>query len=299
MAIPTKSYETIFEEYSAAIDWMQVLGVKISPSRTSHYKKIVEHCKNTYKTASTEEIKKIYPDFVSAMFEIHDFMDIYNAFKNVPPEQLTSIVDKLHKAVRGPRNAADELHSSAAARNFLFEVVVAARANRPDRAMKAILSAKSDSGINFEDKNYWVECKRITSPDKVESNVRKASSQLERILKKQVGTGHRGIVALDVTKIINPKNNIYVSKNDSELLNSVDRLMDKFIKEYSPTWQKVYKRRDKKIVGTIVRLAFMASSEARNILVHTSQWGFNPRLEISKSNDQTLRHLVATLKEAQ
>jgi len=114
-----------------------------------------------------------------------------------------------------------------------------------------------------------------------------------------VGSGHRGIVALDVTKIVNPKSNIYVSANDSELLGSVDRLIDNFIKENSPIWQRIYRRRDKKIVGTIVRFAFLASSKARNILVHSSQWGLNPRLENSNRNDLVLRHLAATLKNTQ
>lgn len=135
----------------------------------------------------------------------------------------------------------------------------------------------------------------VTTVDRIESNARKASSQLETILAGEVGSGHRGIVALDVSKILNRGDKIFVTRNDDELLVSVDRIMDRFIKERSNIWQRVYERRHRKIIGTIIRFSFMASSEARNLLVHASQWAMNPRLGVATSDEQTQRQLVATL----
>lgn len=295
MNIPTESFEAIFTQYSAAITWMRNMGVKIGPGRTSHYEKIVGYWKDAYKTASTEEGKKIFPDFVSSMYEIYDFVSIYSALKEVPNDQLTSIAEKLQKAVNGPVNAAEETPDSTIARNFLFEATVAARAYRPDKGVTAILDAKSDTGISIDGKKIWVECKRITTTNKIESNARKASSQLEVILNRQMGSGHRGIVALDISKILNAGDKIFVSENDTALMSSVDRMMDQFMKEFSHLWQKVYTRRSRKIIGTIVRFAFMSSSEARNILVHTQQWALNPRLGVSASDDEIQRRLVSSL----
>lgn len=274
---------------------MKNIGVKIGPGRTSHYEKIVGYWKDAYKTASAEEGKKIFPDFVSSMFEIYDFVSVYSALKEVPNNQLKSIAEKLQKAVNGPVNAAEETSDSTTARNFLFEATVAAKAYHPDKGVATILDAKSDTGISIDGKKIWVECKRITTINKIESNARKASSQLEDILKKQVGSGHRGIVAFDISKILNSGDKIYVSENDSALMNSVDRMMDQFMKEFSHIWQKVYTRRNRKIIGTIVRFAFMSSSEARNILVHTQQWALNPRLGVSASDDEIQRRLVSSL----
>ena len=110
-----------------------------------------------------------------------------------------------------------------------------------------------------------------------------------------MGSGHRGIVALDVSKILNRGDKIFVTRNDNELLASVDRTMDQFIEEHSHIWQRVYERRHKKIIGTIIRFSFMASSEARSLLVHASQWAMNPRLGVATSDDQVQRHLAATL----
>ena len=158
MSIPTETYEAVFEQYSAAIQWMDALGIKLSPGRTSHYERVVRHWKDGYNTASAAEAREIFPDFVSSMFEIFDFVSIHKAFQDVQSDQLTSIVEKLRKGVNGPINAADETSESTAARNFLFEATVAAKAHRPDRGVEAILDAKSDTGIRINGKKIWIEC---------------------------------------------------------------------------------------------------------------------------------------------
>ncbi|HND36691.1 MAG TPA: hypothetical protein PKZ49_08760, partial [Nitrosomonas sp.] len=294
MSIPTETYEAVFEQYSAAMRWMTELGIKLNPGRTSHYEKIVGHWKDAYKTATTDERRQTFPDFISSMFEVFDFVSIYKAFESVPVHQLTSIVEKLQKGVNGPINAADERPDSTVARNFLFEVAVAAKAYRPDKGIETILDARSDTGISLSGKKLWVECKRVTTIDKIESNVRKASSQLEAVLAREIGSGHRGIVALDVSKILNRGDKIFVTRNDDDLSASVDRIMDQFIEKYSHIWQLVYQRREKKIIGTIIRFSFMASSEARELLVYASQWAMNPRLSVLESDEQIQRQLVAT-----
>lgn len=295
MTIPTETYDAIYDQYSAAMKWMEGLGIRLSPGRTSYYEQVLRHWKDAYKTATTDEGRQIFPDFVSSMFEVFDFVSIHKAFDGVPAHQLTYVVQKLKKGVNGPINAADETPESTAARNFLFEASVAAKAHRPEKGIEAILDARSDTGIRLNGKKLWVECKRVTTVKKIESNARKASSQLETILAGEVGSGHRGIVAMDVSKVLNKGDKIFVTRNDNELLVSVDRMMDQFIQKHSHIWQHVYERRQKKIIGTVIRFSFMATSEARNLLVHASQWAMNPRLSISTSDEQIQRQLVAIL----
>src|SRR3989339_1261093 len=226
MSIHTESYEAIFDHYSAAIQWMNGLGIKLTRGRTSHYEKILRHWKNAYKATTNNAAREIFPDFVSSMFEIFDFVNIYKAFHLVPANQLTFVIEKLRKGVNGPINASEETSESTVARNFLFEATVAAKVHHPDRGVEAILDAKSDTGIRINGKKIWVECKRVTTFDKIESNARKASSQLETLLTREIGSGNRGIVAMDISKILNWGDKIFVAKNDDELLASVDRMMD-------------------------------------------------------------------------
>jgi len=296
MSIPTESYEAVYEQYSAAIKWMDDLGVKLNPGRTSHYERVLRYWKDAYKTASFEEWRKIYPDILSSVFEVHDFVNIHKAFRNLPSNQLVSIVDKLQKGVSGPINAADETPQSTASRNYLFEASVAAKAHRPEKGVAVILDSRSDTGIQIAGKKIWVECKRVTILDKIKRNVRDASTQLETVFNKEVGSGHRGIVAIDISKVLNLENKIFVATDDDELLASVNRMMDEFIVQYSGIWQDIYKRRDGKVIGTIFRFTFMSSLVARNIPVYTSQWAMNPRLGIAASDELIQRQLVTLLK---
>lgn len=295
MSIPTESYDSILEKYCNAIKWMERLGIKLGPNRTAHYEMIASYWAGSYSSVSVEEAKETFPDLVSSMFEIHDFVDIYEAFKDVPESELSAIVKKLRKGVNGPINAAEETPNSTTARNYIFEALVAARAHRPEKGVMAILDSPSDTGIAFHGKKLWVECKRVTSLKKLEANAKKASTQLEKLLCKLRGTRNRGVVAMDVSKILNRGEGIFPSQNDTELLNSINAIMDQFIEQHSEKWQSVYKRRHKKIMGTIVRFSFMSTSEARNILVHTSQWAVNPRKDISSSDSALLKAFAETL----
>lgn len=291
MSIPTESYEDIFEQYSAAIKWMDDLGFKLNSGRTSHYERVLRHWKDAYKTASVDEWRKRLPDILSSVFEVHDFVNIHKTFRNLPPKQLVSIVDKLQKGVNGPINVADETPQSTTDRNYLFEASVAAKVHRPEKGMEVILDSKSDTGIQIAGKKIWVECKRVTTLDKIERNVRDASSQLQKVFNQEVGFGHRGIVAIDISKVLNSSSNIFVATDDDELLESVRHMMNEFIVRYSQIWQNIYK-----IIGTVFRFAFMSISEARNIPVYTSQWVMNPRLGIAESDKLILRQLVDLLK---
>ncbi|MEO6422294.1 MAG: hypothetical protein ABIR84_06325 [Candidatus Nitrotoga sp.] len=296
MSIPTASYESIAHDYSSAIEWMGYLGVKVTSGRTTHYKRVIEYWKNAYKGAPENEVKVAFPDFVSSMFEINEFIDIYNAFKNEPVEKLASIRDKLTKGVNGPVNSVDETPKTTTARNFIFETLMAARSHHPHRGVSAILDAESDTAISINNKMLWVECKRITSLTKIESNIKIASSKLENILTQKRGSRHRGIVAIDVTKILNPNDHLFVQNNDLMLLESTDRMMEKFIGEHSNQWEKVYARRSKKVIGTVIYFSFMATSEARNLLVRIGQWAVNPRLNARNSDSLLLQSFVHALQ---
>jgi hypothetical protein len=121
---------------------------------------------------------------------------------------------------------------------------------------------------------------------------------LEALLSREVGSGHRGIVALDISKILNLGDHIMVARNDDALLASIDRMMDQFIKQHSQVWQRIFEKRHRKIIGIVIRFAFMGSSEQRKLLVHASQWAINPRKGISEGDEQIQIKLVNILASA-
>jgi hypothetical protein len=83
---------------------MSGFGIKLFPGRTSHYKKVIGHWKDAYKTATADEERQIFPNFISSMFEVFDFVSIYKAFGGMSAHQLASVIEKLQKGVNGPIN---------------------------------------------------------------------------------------------------------------------------------------------------------------------------------------------------
>lgn len=296
MAIDTLSFADIADEYSAIIEWMHDLGIRMTHGRTSHYNRVIQRWKDHYRAATVEEVEAEFAGFVSSMFEIQEFARIYRCLKDVDPALLAPVISKLRRAVNGPIDAIEETPATTTARNFLFEATMMAIGQIPNMGMQSIFDAPSDAGIALWGKNIWIECKRVTSESAIEENVRKASRQLERALSAKYGVGNRGIVALDVSKILNPGDKIYSAKNDRILEDSIRREVLNFVHAYRSVWEDVYLRRDSKIIGTLVRISTMAQSEGRNLLVSSVQQVIDIRNGAKPADVELLTALARGIK---
>jgi hypothetical protein len=296
MTIPTTPFATTSQDYDAAIKWMELIGIKLSTGRMKKYKQVIEYWTDAYKNASDTEAKARFPDFFNSIFEIYNFIEIHQAFKLKPISELDGIIKKLQKGVYGPTHSVDEKLNSSAARNYIFEALIAALLHCPQNGMEAILDSESDTGVHIQNKKVWVECKRITTIERINENVRKASEQLETILQKSSNPNHRGLVAIDITKIINPDDKIYIRKNDAELKSSLHELIKGFEMENSSLWERIYERRHKNVIGTIIYFSLMASSEERGLLVRTTQLAINPRTGIHAADKSLLESIVQAIE---
>lgn len=277
MKIETDTYDSVCNNYDCAISWMKSIGVNISSGRTQHYLKVMKYWRDNYKSASGSIAKDIFPSFVSSVSEIDSFIKIYKAFKNEPIEKLSSIKTKLQKGVNGPLNAEDENPNTSEARNYIFEALVAAKFHNPEKEISTILTASTDTAVEFKNKKIWIECKRVTSEKNLENNIRKAANQLDiqlrKKIRKKINTGSKGLVAIDFSKILHAGDQLLVKANDVELLNSVEKITVAFIAQYSNLLNKIFENKNKRIVGTLVHFSTMATSEERNLLVTVSDWG--------------------------
>lgn len=298
MNIITESYEQISNQYLDACKWMESIGVKLGTGRTKHYEKIIFEWSKIANNVSYDQFKINFSELVNALFEIFDFIYIHQSFKSTDILHLTLIIEKLNKGVNGPIKFEDETPENTAARNYLFEAIVAATMHQPSFGIETILNAQSDTGILFSDKKIWIECKRIYSDEQIEKRILKASCQLNKILNSQLGSGNRGIIVLDITNIFNKNLDILAVKDETELAQIIRSYMDEVIKINSPKWQKILKNKHKKIIGVIVRFALIAGFKSKNHLVHTKQWAFNPREGIDKANELVLRNLCLKLDQS-
>ena len=295
MKMQSEKYETIFQQYQNALSWISQIGVRIGRGRLASYNSFLDKLLKEYKNISKDTLRKLFPQAVNAFYEVDAICSIYESLHSLNTEQLLGIKEKLNKAVSGPESVNDETETSNAPRNFLFEVLVSSRIHNPYKGVKADFFSNTDTAAEFLQKKYFIECKRIQSIENLGKNIKKAANQLNNSLKTKIGSNNRGLIAIDVSKVINPQFKLFVKQDDNTLQKGVNALLDSFVREYDHIWQNILTRKSKKIVGVILRLSLMGISEERNLLVTCSQWGINPKVNISEFESMHLRELVYTL----
>jgi len=298
MGIQTATYAEAYEELSSAIEWMVSLGLNPYRGRIGEYLKDLGHWKDNYQTTPDDEIRRRFAGFINTIQDADDLVSVYRKFRSIPLTELGSIHEKLSKTLNGPVKRQDEQPRSTVARNFLFEALVAARMHHPNRGIRALFNAKTDTGFRVGNTRVWVECKRITSLDKLEANIRDASKQLERAFKKSPSSAQRGLVAIDVSKLLNDGSKILVKPTEDALCSEIGLYTETFIKEHRQEWEKVYRTRDKRIMGTLIRLSTMASIEERNLPTVATEWTVNPRDHLPKGDHDFLQNLASVLNSS-
>lgn len=295
MSIPRDSYAELHGRFAEALDWMHEVGVQIPPGRTQEYLGALADWTSRHEKATDREAKEAFVPFVSAINEVQDFLRVFDAFRAEDPDELSSIVEKLQEAVNGPSYLFEESPRTSRPRNFLFEAAVAAKVHQPERGIKAMLNTPTDAGFWFEKHRFLIECKRASSLERIGDNIRRGTRQLQRALTGRLGSGYRGLVAIDISKVFTSGNEIFARANERELRGSLNLLMDNFINENCRTWEEIYQRRSRKILGAIFRYSFVASSEADGLLITTDQWALNPALRCKDSETNTLRRITGLL----
>lgn len=295
MLIKSQPYSKISDRYKSSIQWLEDIGLHIGNKRLDRYSKSLDYLSNNYKDLKVEEYRKFYPEAVNTLFEVTAITEIFESLGDEKLENLSGAIEKLKKAITGPDYVGDETSSSQEARNYLFELMTMAKFHQPDKNIHAMLNSETDTGINFLDKKIYIECKRIHSKKKLEKNIRDASNQLKKVLAFKKDKGKRGIIALDISKLINPEFELLVQPNDQKLLMAINNIMDVFIKDKNEIWNNVLKEKHTKIMGVFIRFSFMGVSEERDLLTSCSQWGVNPRVDINNFDKKYLQILAEVI----
>lgn len=295
MPIPREPYEELHSRFAEALGWMREIGVQIPSGRTQEYLDTLAEWTRRYKEATDQEAKEAFVPFVSAINEVQDFLRIFDAFRSEDPDALSAISERLQEAVNGPSYLFDENPRTSRPRNFLFEATVTAKVHQPERGIEAMLNPPTDAGFNFENYRFLIECKRVSRLETIGQNIRRGTDQLERAFRGRLGSGFRGLVAIDISKVFTSGNEIFARANEDELRGSLNLLMDRFIDENCRIWETIYQRRSRKILGAIFRYSFVSSSEADGLLITTDQWALNPALRCTDSEKNTLRRIAGVL----
>ncbi len=283
----------VAEDFGAALLWMSDLGIRTDKVRVQTYSDAIARWAEMRPMGDEFTRHVLSPSDRSAIFEATQFTDIFLAFKSTPKSALTGIIDKLSRVISGPPNVADETHDTSAPRNFLFEAVVAAKMQIPEQSCHAMLNAPSDTGAAFRLRRIAVECKRLRSVSQLEKRVRDACNQLDVKLNGGPPCFDYGLVALEVSNIVSMNES---SEGEFALRTHSMATMDEFINTHSRTWQKVYPEKNRRILGSLIRISKFIQSETDGLWVIATEWAVNPRHRLGSCQTRLLKRFAAALQ---
>jgi hypothetical protein len=157
-------------------------------------------------------------------------------------------------------------------------------------------SIKTDVAATFDRRSLLLECKRPQSLTTFEKRVKDAFHQLEAKYRSPKRLRHRGLIALDISKLVNPDFLLYVQNDADSIDAGLSQIVDDFIVKHEHVWQG---QRSKKTIGVILRLSVMGINKEKNeMLTHCQQWAVSPMTHVGERNTGTVRKLTEVLHGA-
>jgi hypothetical protein len=200
ITIPGKTMETHRAELNEFCLWLHDLGIDTSKTRIPKYIKFIDNFPDleSFNPDKDDESWDLFNKSLYVLREIHELIWIYNSLKM-----------KLHKGgiahlkfiVGGNEFAKDDTDTTA--RNYQLELRIASYFLRAEYNVD--LDQVTDIVATTKNDKFLVECKRLSSPKKVNLRIKEAAKQLEiRLRKKGLASPGLGIGVFDVTKIAFP-----------------------------------------------------------------------------------------------
>lgn len=251
----SNTFTQIAVDLAAALAWLKSVGVQPEPTRIGDYHRAVNLLVSAHREMDLELMRVQFPRINNMLFEVHEIIEIHKALAG----RFNDEIAKHAKAfASGPAAYIDEdvENSSNRARNFGFELSVMSILVRSGVAID--FSIDADVVAQFERRTLMIECKRPQSEAAVPRRLTDAIKQLERKYQNPARTRCRGIVALDITKAVNPEFNIFVTRESGDIDRIMSIVVDQFISRNESIWSDF---QSSKTIGILLRLRQMNSIE--------------------------------------
>ena len=277
--------DEISDNYEAALKWVESAGFPVDRGRHAHYRQTITALRRQFPVQGWGNFADdIYRDRIcTALLESQELVSI---FRGLSTSTDPSATENLRHYVKGPVLPTQEqaATSSNRARNFGFELYLNAlfahAGLRPEYGTNADLSFTADQ------LRVFVEAKRPMTGQSVDTSLRVAMRQLSTRLKVHEPIDRAGIVALDLSKVINPENRVMPVRSEEhlyELMYAEDKL------QMAKAFPTIAKNLKPGIVGMLLHYRLLCSFQPNGAL-NTLKWiGWVPFLKDPRLTDMHSR----------
>lgn len=204
------------------------LGDRVNESRFTEYKARIESICSMIEHGPLEslspeikqELKDRHLEYILSLTESLEFAGTIDFFKTCDAKIARQ---KLAKILAGPVMPKDEGENSNEPRNTLFEVNLASKAWRA--GLKPSLGKLADIEVEIAGKPLFIECKRPLSENGIRTGLKRARKQIDHWVKHKA-PGPRGVIAVSVTKSLNPGDKILPYREVAAAKESLSNLLE-------------------------------------------------------------------------
>lgn len=287
------SYDSILLLLTEANDWLQRLGIYHGQTRLGNYERAIRLFVNARDRSAI--LRDDLPAINNAIYEAYELIDIFEALAGKYDK---AIEKHLRLFSAGPAYGSAERTNSSSnkARNVAFELAVMGLLVRAGLPLD--FTTLADATAKFENKTLLFECKRPQSLQAVERRIKESLDQLKTRINGVQKVRHRGLVALDITKAMNPDAQVFVTETEQGINMSMDRQIDLFIARYEHCWARTGCSQS---IGVLIRLRQMSivEHEGHSKLFHCQQIAVHPFSKAGTLNHRTLYAFTKSLSIAE
>jgi hypothetical protein len=275
----SQDLESFLLDLDQALTWLGVLGIQPNQTRFNRYREILGTVLEHRMAGTVDELRTIVPQeqYRIAFIESTDLIEIAKSFGRIRGPRFR---EKIWIATTGPAHPLDEKKVGLKARDFLFELGVAAFFR--NRKFPVLTYTDKDLITRVSGHTVLVECKRPQSKNGVRRSIEKATNQLMKHFKNHNrGDMLRGLIALDISIVMNPQKMYLKADSDEAIEAELNALLASFQTKFKSA---LGYRRDKRILGILFFAKVLCyhrpanqhiNCQARNICIHAQPGTYN------------------------
>lgn len=258
------AYGAILKNLLAVLEFCRSLGLDLGRSRFAVYQQRIEYLDQAIKQAreagTTPVLKEGVSDleYIVSLVEATEFGDTLPYLSTCDP---SLVRPKLTSVLAGPMLPSDEDQASNQARNLLFELNLATHLSRA--GFHPRLGEHPDLLCEVVGKTLFFECKRPFSASKVSKRISQAAKQL-RVNLKVAAPGTRGVIAISVSKVLNPGDKLFVTPNELRGRQGLEDALEAVGGKFKKSWIGFSRSN---IIGILFHAITPALDQERNMYV--------------------------------
>ena len=239
MKVERETYQQILDKLKDLDSWLSGLGLSNRADRIRLHISNIRKLQEAYQNGTLRKLTKDRGNvqLMWSLVEGIEFSDVYIALRNYAPDVLQN---KLRDALKGPLDPSAEIPSSSSniGRNTMFELNLASRLH--SKAVPVCFGINPDILCEIEQRRIYIQCKRPFLEQNIPRNISAAKRQLTRDLNNSSDKYARGVIAISVSRALNPGDKLFVVKEEHMMRRLADDIQA-LAEMYSNSWKQIVK----------------------------------------------------------